>query len=350
MAFAYVLNAGFEGAATDFDSAITDTQSKSLGYLHYTDLIRDYNVVPWRGAYVWGIDQSVGTKTTAVNQTQAAFNVADDDTYAIGCAVYVKDMTMGNGDRLSLVKAIESGGGAGQGVIQLYYTTAGGLQILASQDHDTAVGSNPVAPFSENEWHWIELRALVDTGGAGTFDFFLDGEQVGSQVGTITNVAVTDLYVGAINGDATTTAGYIFFDDITGAVDTAGSTISIGYPQPRFPYRRHVINAKEHLFIGPGTVDEIQVVSGTSPTMSLYDTDTTDTSNLVATETAAGQGATQTPITFERGCYCVLGGTSPQAIIQISQDPFALNAPTAYGSEAAVKNYAAYRKRRPGNA
>ena len=346
MAFPYLGEVTFEDGTAGTGNALTDTQAKSLGYLHYTESVARYGVAPYSGAYCWGLNQATGTKTTECRNTIAALNVANTNTWAAGCAIYLKDIVMGNGDRTTVLQAW---GVTGQGTLQLYYTTAGGLQLLGSLAHDTAVGANPVTTITQNEWHWIEVRGIVQTGGTGTLDFFLDGAQFGAQVDTLTNVAITDLYFGAINADATATAGLIFFDDVICDGDAGTAVISVPMIE-RYRWDPVVTSYTQgqHVFVGPGTVSSLSLLSGvTTDYIRLYDTDVhyTATGQSFVAEVHAITGVTESatangPFAFERGCYAVVSSATARGQVHIDRAPAAGLPKWIYHNDAGMKSYA----------
>ena len=356
MAFPYLLESGWETGATGFDTAITDTQSKSLGYLHYSDSIRKYGVAPFRGAYVWGIDQSIGTVTTGCYQTQAAVNVANTNTWAAGMAIYIaSNIVMTDTDRTTLLAAVESGGGVQQGTIELYYTAADGLQIHFNKTSGTAAASGKSAALTTNEWHWVEIRGTVNTGGTGTLKGYLDGNQVGATISSLTNVAITDLWVGAFNADAGHSAGYIFIDNVVADGDGGTTEISVGYPWPRYPFYTNVTKTG-HVFVGPGTLQSASLLSVTAADeMKIYDTDrgyaTAAPENCIVDLVVGGAGElgglhhVEGPIAFYRGCYVVLSGTNPKGNVRAHISPPAGYPNLLVNSEYAMKDYA-IRKRK----
>src|SRR3990170_7133489 len=120
--FPYLLQSGFEAGATNFDTAITDTQSKSLGYLHYAQSARQYGVVPYRGAYCWGVNLGTGTATTSIYQTQAGYNITANNYWSFGMALYLKNIVMSNASRHGLVRMMATA--TVEASLDLYYTTA----------------------------------------------------------------------------------------------------------------------------------------------------------------------------------------------------------------------------------
>lgn len=346
--FPYTAQGGFETGAVDSGFALTDTQSKTLGYMHYTTSMRKHGVVPFRGAYCWGVDQSLHT-TADCNQTVAAMNVADGSYWAARGAFYLQNITMAADARVTLVKSISAG--ADEGCLQLYYTAAGGLQLLLTQANDTAVGTNPVCPVTQNEWHVFEIYAYNKNGAAGTLACRIDGQLMGTVTG-LTNAAITDTKFGSMDaGAGEFTVGKIFFDDLYCHLDTAA--VRFGTPK-RFPASVHVsaIASQDYtdvIFVGPGTVREISLLTAVSgDTLRLYDTDsveTTGTYNFITELTVAG-GVTyvDSPIELQKGCTVVLhpnGAAGARALVTVDLDPpSGFHHPLTYGNEAILKMWA----------
>ena len=343
MAFPYLGEFGFEEGIAGTGNVLTDAEAKTLGYLHFSESVCRYGVPPYRGAYCWGLDQSIGVVTTTCQHTVAALNVANTNTWAAGCAIYLKDNVMANGNRTTLLEAF---GVTDQGALQLYYTTAAGFQLLGSLAFDTAVGAGTrITTITENEWHWIEIRGQVQTGGTGTLDFFLDGRQIGAQIDTLTNVAITDLYFGAINADAGHTAGLIFFDDVICDGDAGTAVITVPAPD-RFVWNP-VVTKNSHVFVGPGTVSEVALLSGaTADYVRLYDTDIayTATGQQFVTEvnmttSLSTSARAHGPFVFNRGCFVVVGGTNPRAQVHIDPSPPAGLPKCVCNSDQGLKYY-----------
>jgi hypothetical protein len=354
--FPYLYQSGFEAGAVDAGGAITDTESKS-SYMHYIEMIPRYGITPWRGAYSWVIDQATGT-TTACLQTIAGFNVSDTNYWSIGFAFYAKDTLMATGERSTIMEG-NSGTTTNEFTLDLYYTTAAGLQLLLTETAATAVGSNPVCALTENEWHWIELYG-VNGSAAGTVYLNVDGNLIGG-VTSLAQGAFTDLYFGLSVIAAGHNAGVYAFDDILiSGVDT--SAVRIGY-RNRYPMNPHVsaistVTYGEHIFVGPGTIAEASLLTANAgDILRLYDTDTgytTGTYNLVAEANySSGMPIISGPLKFERGCYCAItaaGSNGARGIVNIAQDP-PCGYPIAacYGNKANLKYLAIHRTRLTGN-
>ena len=357
--FPYLYQSGFETGAVETGGILTDTTSKS-SYPHYSESIPKFGITPWRGAYCWVIDQSTGTGTTDCYITVAGANVTADYYWSMGFAFFAKSTVMANTNRTTLVQLANSG--TDEVCLQLYYTTAGGLQLLLTEAYDTAVGSNPVCPLVENQWHWIELYGTVDDGGSddGTAYLVLDGNAIGS-LSALDQGAITDMLIGLDDIDAGHTAGIYAFDDILfSGIDT--SEVRIGHRRryPLSPHTSAVASSSygEHICVGPCTIQDVSILTANAGDMiRLYDTDTgvtTGTYPLVE-EVAFSSGlpVNSNPIKFERGCYSVItaaGANGARGLVRIHPDP-PCGYPVArcYGNEANLKYLAAHRGRRGGN-
>lgn len=351
--FPYLLNVGFETGAVGSGLALTDSESKS-SYPHYTDLVAKHGFLPFRGAYCWVLDQSKGGgTTTAAMMTMATFDVADTNYYSVAFAFYAKNTTMADGDRTTIIE-LDSGTTTNEATLQLYYTTAGGLQLLLTETYATAVGSNPVCPLTEKEWHWVELYG-INASAAGTCYLVLDGRAVGSITGLSVG-AFTDLYFGLPVIDSTHTAGIYAFDDVIVSGISTTAQVRIGHHN-RFPMSMHVsarsndLDASgygEHLFLGPGTVKEaVLLTANAGDAIRLYDTDrayiTGDYGLVAECNYSSGMPVVPGPLEFQRGCYCVVipGGTNgARGVVTIDPSPDCTNKAIYYGFPNNLKQYA----------
>ena len=111
-----------------------------------------------------------------------------------------------------------------------------------------------------------------------------------------------------------------------------------------------MISGDAFLFMGPGRVDNIKILDGGSGDvlLELYDTDVYSASleprwrgRTVTANTDVD--AADVPVEFNRGCLARFpGGTLPGVT-------FAIGQATAWGSDGAVRSYAASRKPAPAN-
>lgn len=335
--FPYLCESGFEANALGADLAETDTASAGAIY-HYADSVKQFGITPWRGAYCYIIDESICT-TTECKLVSAACNVTAQYYWSMGFAFFAKNTTMATGNRTSLVKLLNSS--TEEVCLQLYYTTSGGLQLLLTEAQNTA-GVTTVTPFVENKWHWIELYGVNDPGSNdGTAVCVVDGVTVIS-LGSLDQLAITDMQIGLDDQDAGHTTGIYAFDDITfTGIDT--SAVRTGL-RSRYPLTPH-ISMSQHLFVGPGTVDRTQLLTATTgDTMRLYDTDvalTTGTYDLIAEANIAVNTEVEGPLVFQKGCYAVIT-SGARGQVFIARNPIAVGLPQAvlYGNDANLKSYA----------
>ncbi len=320
----------------------TDTRG-ALSVKHYTHpKLLELRTVPFRGAYLYHIDQSIGTVTTTAIVTETSgFDTAAEGVIWVKFYYRVKDLVMAANDRFT-VFALDSAGPVVEVAIDVLYTAAAGLQ-LAMGDGTTSRTTSLIP----NKWHCIEFRADIDAGGGddGTLDFFVDGYQVGAQITGVDQAAITQARMGIIGGDAGTTSGHLFFNHIV--ADDA----QIFPFQERWP-DQVTLTQTAHVFVGPGAIGGAAILSTTAGnTCKLYDTDLAYSSgeldavvDLSLTSAASFQG----PIFFQKGCYAVLGGTNPKAQVFLDMDASYGEAPgpIAYGGEGHILSYAAHRKAR----
>jgi len=348
-AFPYILENTWNLGATEFDTAITDTQSKSLGYMHFSESIPKFGVCPYYGAWTWGVDLSQGTKTTAVNQTQAAFNVAATEYWSVGFAFLLKSsgLVMATTNRFTIASCISTA--TEETVLDILYTTAAGYELVIAETNATAAAVK--SQFTLDQWHWVELYGVNDPGANdGTSTLVYDGTVIGT-ISSLNQGAFTDLYLGAINQDAGTTGGYLFFGPvIVSGVDT--SAVRVGY-RDRAPINPHISKSRQ-VFVGPGTVSRMQLLTATAGDyIRLYDTDrgyTTGTYGIEAEATVEANTDIWGPISFHRGCYAVISGSDPRALVSIDRgEHCGYPQAVCYGNDAVLKHYARTRTERSGN-
>jgi hypothetical protein len=318
MSFPYIADQAFEaGTTAEFDSE-TDTDSK-LNIVHYTTLARHGArlELPFRGAYCAHIDVSGGT-ADAFLQENDLYDLAADGTLYIRFYFYAKGLVMAASDRFTLF-ALQSAGPTDEVVVDVR-NNAGVIELLAAETG--AAATVRATPLVQDQWHCIELGVNLDAGGGndGTVDFFVDGYQIGAQLGSLDQGAIIQARLGAIGIDAGTTAGHLLFDALV-ADDTR-----IFPARTRFGQQR-LATKTGHLFLGPGEVQTVTLMAGSAADNALacYDTDEaiTDATNLIVPELRNAQGAGDSVVYhvpmgqgyFQRGCYVVLTGTNPRALV-----------------------------------
>ena len=336
MAFPYTTYANFEAGTKGHFDTETDTNS-GLDFPHYTDLAKIPGLsMPYRGAYCARINLATASTAGAWLQETGSWDctVNTEDIY-IRLKVWLSpDAAMANNDVFSLIE-LWSATNTAEGCVGIKYTTAAGWQIGIG---DAAVPS-VLASLTLGMWHDVEVYFNVADATNGTIDMWLDGTPL-TQVTGITQATITSGIVGANPGAAfTPTAGTLLIDEVV-ASQTDNTSARIGMQPERFAEQQLLI-ASGHVFVGPGIIDNVTLLSGngTDCVCTLYDTDMADTTNanvklelknLTANEIVDPAGM---PVSVIHGCYLVLSGTSPRAMVQIRRA-------SGYSSDGAIRNYA----------
>jgi hypothetical protein len=167
----------------------------------------------------------------------------------------------------------------------------------------------------KGKWVCVELLATVSTGGAGVLTLFLDGAQVATLT-SLTQAAAVGRGVLGSQDTLSTTLGVIYYDQFV--QDDARV-----YPfRERFPFAVTILKT-QHVFIGPGYLDGVVLSTTTTgdETLALYDTDnaTINDASTIIDLTSLTQSSSYGPLWFQRGCYAVIGGTSPKGIVYLTQ-------------------------------
>jgi len=331
MAFPWISEEGFElGTRGDFDAEV-DTNTK-LDFPHYTSLAgQDISASPWKGAYCMRVDLSKGTAAAYVQETgDWDMTNGTNDLYMRFMLWVDPNLTMATTNEFAIMQYWASTSTVEAGVY-INYTTANGYRIGIGKNADAA-SSFLDLPLGQ----WVSVETFFDpAAGTGTFDLWLDGGPA-TQIASITNTGnITSGIVGTTGIDAGTTKGIILFDDII----TDDARI---YP-PADRWKETVLMTESgHAFVGPGTINNITLLSGagTDNIAIVFDTDEADTNdasntvvelqNTATTETVDPAGM---PVNVKRGCYVSLAGTNPRARVMIKHA-------VAYGSDGAVRSYA----------
>ncbi len=340
MAFPYLSENNFSlGTVGHFDTD-TDTENRSRVY-HYTDLANIPGLpAPYRGAYCYGVNlANDGTPADSYLQETGSWDTAAAGTIWFRLMFWVSPtITMADTDEFAIFQ-LWSATNTVEGGAYINYTTANGLRIGIGE-----TSASSLLALSTNTWHCLELKFLIDSGvpNDGTIDGYLDGSPF-AQVTALDQGAITSGVVGVLGQDAGTTKGYVLFDNII--ADDA----QIFPPARRFA-QDIMLTQSNHVFVGPGRLENASLLSGagTDCVLTAFDTDVAYTSsassaklelkNTANNETVDPAGV---PIDFQRGCYVTLSGTNPRAIVKFSRTP-------AYGSDGAIRSYAQRRKPAPG--
>ncbi|HEY6043495.1 MAG TPA: hypothetical protein VIU43_01225 [Nitrosospira sp.] len=340
MAFPFLSHCNFEdGTKGHFDSE-TDTGNR-LDIVHYSDLARFPGLpAPWRGAYACRVDLAKSAND-AYLQEDTSWDLSASGTIAFRFMLWVsKDLVMADTDEF-VVLVLQSAGPVSEVVCAINYTTANGLRIGVGE-----TAASQFLPLPQGRWVNVEVVATIDSGAGndGTINLYVDGSAA-TQVTALDQAAITQGRFGVIGQDAGTTAGTIIFDHII--ADDA--RVYPTEPGQRFADNQVLLAAGQHLFVGPGCLENISLITGgTDNVLQCWDTDTANTNDVnrrkvdLRTSTAkeivdpAGM-----PIKFLRGCYITLSGTAaaegPTAIAKLGSVSY-------WGGDGPIKNYGLKRK------
>ena len=343
MAFPWLFECGFEdGTDGDFD-AESDSTAR-LFFRHYSELAAIPGLpAPYRGAYCMSVNLATSTTTAYVQET-GSFDTAAAGTIYVRFYFWFGGATgsppvMANNDEFAIFQ-LWSGATDVEGGIYINYTTANGYRLGIGE---TAAAS--FLPLTLNQWHCVELKALVDSGVGddGTLDGWLDGAPF-AQVATLDQGAITSAVFGSMGQDAGTTRGYVLFDEIV--ADDARI-----YPiTERFPSNL-LMTKSGHAFVGPGTIENTSLLSGagTDCVLSVFDTDSgsvldasnckLELKNVVNNDIVDPAGV---PVEVYRGAYIVLSGTTPRAQVHLGKCQ-------GYSSDGAIRTIGRNRKPRANN-
>lgn len=333
MAFPYLFASNFDrGDASEWDIAESDTGS-ALDFPHYSELARLPGYpAPYQGAYVMRITDIADTNDHTIGDGN--IDIADAATRWVRFALFISaDFSATANDTFNIFEFQQA-----DGTIEASLS----LRITASTDAmEIGIGDGTEATnfvdISKGVWHVIEMRLLVSTGGAGTFDLWVDGENQVALASQTHAAAVGQGVLGTQGTLATTDVGFLLFDAFV-FDDT----------RPAITQRWHcqkLVAADSFAFVGPGCVENLKVLDGGSNDVicELYDTDVYNASltpvHIERTTVANTHvDSAAVPIHFQRGCLVkFVAGTAPGALITIKPH-------VAFGSDAAVKGYGARRR------
>lgn len=341
MAYPYIFHSNWEaGTAAEWDSE-SDTGSL-LDFPHYSVLAQDPNsLMPYRGAYIM---RNVLGDTNDHVVVEGDIDIADAGTSYFRWYMGLSKDFRFTADATFNVFELQQVGGTVESSVGFRVTNS--TQLIEFGIGDGTAPTSFVQWPGKGKWVCVELRATISTVGAGVLTLFLDGVQVATLT-TLTNAAAVGRGVLGSQDTVATTLGTIYYDQF---VQDDGRI----YPfREQYPSVVQVLKTS-HIFVGPGYLDgaALSKISSNDESLILYDTDTATGND--ATPVANLLGASQTsvsgPLYFERGCYAVLGGTEPKALIYImkSNEKPGVKGPMYY-SNWGVRCYGNHRTSRPQN-
>jgi hypothetical protein len=336
VAFPYIFEAVFEqGTNGEFDSE-TDTGSL-LDFPHYSTLSNIVTApVPYRGAYCMRIQCGDTNDHTLI---EGDLDIADAGTAYTRFYLFAASNFTATADDTFNIFELQQAGGTNEMVLGMRVTAATNLLEIGIGD---AVAPTSFVSFPRNQWVCVELLATPSTGGAGVLTLFLDEVQVATLT-SLTQAAAIGRGVLGTQDTLSTTTGALYFDQFV-FDDARIYGLPIRYPEELY------LTKTAHAFVGTGTVENVTLLSGSSTdsVVQIFDTDQNNTNHtgrmklelkgVVANDPVDPAGV---PVSVQRGCYVVLTGTAPRAIVKIG-------AAQGYYSRGRIRQHGSKWKNTPG--
>lgn len=329
MAFPFVFDEDFElGTKGAFDTE-SDTDGV-LDFPHYSELARfpGANHMPYSGAYCMRVALAGGTNDATL--AEADIDIADTVTNHFAFNMLIaNDFTGTANDTIPILELLGTGP-ATVVALGIIYTTATDVITLGCGSATTGATPSNAGTFQlkRDVWYTIEMLANIETNSTGVITVFItkagDPAQLVADISLTSqnHIAVEDGLFG-VQDQESTTVGTFLFDNFV--QDDA----RVFPTRDQFP-NEVLITADRHVFVGPGRIDNITLMSGgaTNNVVTVFDTDealTTDASNIVVElkNTANNEMVDPAgmPVHVQRGAYVVMTGTEPRALVQIGNAP-----------------------------
>ena len=339
MAYPFIFEENFElGTKGDFGTE-ADTGSL-LDFPHYTALAAIPGMaLPYRGAYCMRIDCGDTNDHTLFEED---LNIADAATAWVRFYLYIHPDFAATADDIFNIFEWQSTSNVVEACISLQITAATDLVDIGIAD-GTEVSSG-FTNLPKGVWHLVEALFTVDVtpGTDGVLTLHVNTTQFQTVTGHNQSLAITHGLLGTQNTESTTT-GVLLFDQFV------FDDLQIYGFQRRFP-ETILCTKSQHVFVGNGRIDNVTLLSGDTTVdnqVKIYNTDTADTNdashivvelrNTAVKEIVDPAGM---PVRVTRGAYVQISGTvedgGPRALVQIG-------AAQGWGSEGAIRNYAAKR-------
>ncbi len=336
--FPWIFESVFEQGTNAEWTSETDTGSL-LDFPHYSTLSTQPTApVPYRGAYCMRI---LPGDTNDHTLTSTTITIADTATGFFRWYMFASSDFNATADDTFNIFELQQAGGTIEESVSMRITAASGLLEIGVGD---GIVATSWAPFPRNKWVCVELQAKVSTGGVGLMTLFLD-EVSAVAITTLTQAAAVGQGVLGTQDTLSTTGtgGGLYFDQFI-MDDGRIYGLPIRYPEELY------MTKTGHAFVGSGTVLNASLYSGagTNNVLQIFDTDLNNTNhvgrmklelkNVVNSDIVDPAGV---PLRVQRGCYVVLTGTDPRAMIQIG-------AAQGYYSQGRIKQHGAKWKSTPG--
>jgi hypothetical protein len=269
--------------------------------------------MPFRGAYALFAELGVDTDSYVRSTSIAIGSGADEHSRFM---FYVGDDVEATTTTEVILYTLEPAVAA----VGIRIESGGDIKFGIRSNTDALTTSDIV--MEKGKWYTAELHA--DTTNTNTCTARL--KELGIELTTANDVAtgaVTEGRLGVIGVGAGSLA------DVSGSItldQLVHDTARVYGVDERFPQRVLINAAQQHVFLGPGRIEDIQLLAGagTDCVLEIYDTDRAETtnSNLVARMTNEVSGETKEyggrdDIQIHKGAYIKLTGTDPQAIVAL---------------------------------
>lgn len=324
MAFPWVFYSNFEqGTNAEWDSE-TDTGAL-LDFPHYSRLAiePETTLAPYRGAYCLRVNGMGDTNDHTV--TEGDIDIATDVRRYFRFYLNLPRLAVTADDTWNIFE-LQNTGGTVRTAIGLRVQTTGG----ATKFYDIGIGATAptvwATPYGmqTNKWYCLELE-VQPSGSTGAATLYIEGS-IAATVNDLDGSGGAQMIGQGVLGTQntlSTTTGVVLMDEFV--MDDARV-----YPiVDRFP-ETVLLTKSGHVFVGPGEIENISLMSGaaTDNVLTVYDTDrgnTNDASKIVVElkNTANNElvDPAGMPAPVRRGCYVALSGTNPRALVKIRRAP-----------------------------
>jgi len=345
MAHPWIFQARHDGAATPFG---WDSEADTDGIMdmaHYKTLARLpwVHAAPFEGAYALRVAPAGGTNEALVKEGD--INLANTETHWFRFPLQFGTDFAGTADDTFQLFELEGSGPAITVAMGARIVTATGVINLGVGGANT--GAVPTVfgsrAIERGVWYTCEIRVVIQTGGSGTVDLYItkDGgtqeTNAEASISSVTNIVVTDGYLGLKAHDATTTGTILFGEFVQDDTQL--------FAKKRYD-RNPILNQTGHAFVGPGTIaGAAQLTDEGTQVMTVYDSDDANTNVSLEPKLifdAENQTSYGGELKFNKGCYVVVAGTDPMVQIQTIETSLTpgVFGPLYFGGDSMVRHLA----------
>ena len=336
MAFPWILESNFEQGSNAEWTSETDT-GNLLDFPHYSVLSNQITApIPYRGAYCARI---LAGDTNDHTLTSTTIAIADEGTAFFRWYMWIGTEFTATADDTFNIFELQTAGAVIEQSVSLRVTAATNLLEIGVGD---GVVATSFVSFPRGRWVNVEVQAKISTTAAGLITLFLNEVSVVALTSLTQSAAVGKGVLGTQDTLATTTGG-IYLDQFI-MDDARIYGLPIRYPESL------LMTKTGHAFVGAGQILNASLLSGAAQNnvLQIFDTDQNNTlhsgrmklelKNVVSSDIVDPAGV---PVDVQRGCYVVLTGTNPRAMISIGNAQ-------GYYSQGRIKQHGVQWKNTPG--